>query len=123
MGYKHFAELDYYDALDEDETMSNRFSFYKSSRLYSYNQAVWMMGICIKDFESDEFEVKAYDTKVGRIQKLYKGNKCFDWYTKIKADSLRDFKTIDFCNKDTHERFSLERLRLNGEYRYIVYTG
>lgn len=123
MEYKHFADLDYYDKMDEAETMGDRFNFYKSSQLYSYNQAVWMMLVHIRDFESDEFDVRAYDAEVGRVQTLYKGNKCFDWYMNLEADSLRRFKTIEFHNKENDAFYKLEMLRLDGKCRYIVFTG
>ena len=91
MEYEYCAELDYYDDYDEDQEMAERFNFKGSSQSYSYNQAVWMMGVHLRNLNFNEFEVKALNAKTGRHQNLYEGNKCYDWYMKIKAYSLRNF--------------------------------
>lgn len=120
MEYRYFAELDYYDDYDEDQEMGERFEFKGSSQSYSYNQAVWMMGVHLRNLNFNEFEVKALDPKTGRHQNLYEGNSCYDWYMKIKADSLRNFESIEFYDKTKEERYILRRLKLDFKYRYLV---
>lgn len=120
MEYRYFAELDYYDDYDEDQEMGERFEFKGSSQSYSYNQAIWMMGVHLRNLNFNEFEVQALEPKTGRNQNLYEGNNCYDWYMKIKADSLRKFERIDFYDKTNEERYILRRLSLDFKYRYLV---
>ena len=116
---KDFDKEEEFELEDYDEKMSERFHF-SDNEFYSYNQAVYLMGKCLRRLSADTFRVTGRGRLDGKEYLFYEGNNCFyDWFLELDADSLHPYILINFHDKSKGEVYQIERVE---DGSYIVCT-
>jgi len=118
--YNYMVNFDNEDVQD-GSTMAERF-FFSDSEVFSYNQAVLLLGSQLRILNNHDFKVTG--VAGGKTYVLFEGDILFyNWFIDLGADFFRKFSLVNFKDETAGEIYQLDRIELGGKYCYKVSMG